>query len=80
MIYRTSKVADNMIMVSYARQLEGEGFVISASDPGYCATNLNAYSGLKDPRDGAKALIRAATAEKSEVHARMVTEDEQAPW
>jgi NAD(P)-dependent dehydrogenase (short-subunit alcohol dehydrogenase family) len=33
--YRSTKTALNMIMVSYARELEGEGFVVSASDPGY---------------------------------------------
>lgn len=79
-IYRSSKTATNSIMVSYARQLEGEGFVVSASDPGYCATNLNKFSGLKDPRDGAKVLIRAAMADKASVHASMVLEDEKAPW
>ncbi|KAK5175149.1 uncharacterized protein LTR77_000286 [Saxophila tyrrhenica] len=79
-IYRSSKSAMNMVMVSYARQLEGEGFVVTATDPGYCATNLNAYSGFKDPREGAKALIRGAIGDKKDVHAAMVDEEQKQPW
>ncbi|KAM0712402.1 hypothetical protein Q7P37_011498 [Cladosporium fusiforme] len=79
-LYRSTKSALNMIMVQYAKQLEGEGFVVSASNPGYCATNLNFYSGLKDPREGAKALIRCATGAKEDVHCLMVNEDGTEPW
>ncbi len=79
-IYRSTKSAMNMVMVHYARLLEGEGFVVSSSDPGYCATNLNSYSGFKDPRDGAKALVRCATADKASVHAAMVDEEQKLPW
>jgi NAD(P)-dependent dehydrogenase (short-subunit alcohol dehydrogenase family) len=43
-VYRSTKSALNMIMTQYAKTLEGQGFVVSASNPGYCATNLNAYS------------------------------------
>jgi NAD(P)-dependent dehydrogenase (short-subunit alcohol dehydrogenase family) len=79
-VYRSTKSALNMIMVQYAKQLEGEGFIVSSSNPGYCATNLNAYSGLKDPREGAKALIRCATGAKEDVHCLMVNENGTEPW
>lgn len=79
-IYRSTKTALNMIMLYYANSLEEEGFVVSASDPGYCATNLNNNQGLKDPREGAKALIRAATGAKEEVHAWVVDEEKSEPW
>ena len=78
--YRSTKSALNMIMVQYAKQLEGEGFIVSASNPGYCATNLNAYSGLKDPREGAKALVRCATGAKEDVHCLVVNETGVEPW
>ena len=79
-VYRSSKTALNMVMVHYARQLEAEGFVVSASDPGYCRTNLNGNRGLKDPRDGAKVLIRAATDTKEKIHGHVIDEDSQEPW
>lgn len=79
-VYRSTKTAMSMIMLYYARLLDSEGFVVSASDPGYCATNLNKFSGLKDPREGAKALIRCAIGEKGEVHGALVDETSKLPW
>ncbi|CZT23928.1 related to dehydrogenases with different specificities (related to short-chain alcohol dehydrogenases) [Ramularia collo-cygni] len=81
-IYRSTKTAMNMIMLGYAKQLEGEGFVVSCSDPGYCATDINGHQGMKDPREGAKALVKAATGDKTKVHGGVVNEenDERLPW
>ena len=79
-IYRSSKTALNMIVVHYAILLESEGFAVTASDPGYCATNLNGHRGLKDPREGAKVLIRGATAEKEIVHGQFLDENGSVPW
>jgi len=67
-------------MLGYALQLEGEGFVVSAADPGYCATNLNDNSGFKDPRDGAKELVKSVLGEKKDVHAVMVSDNGVIPW
>ena len=79
-IYRSTKTALNMILVHYARLLDEEGFVVSASNPGYCATNLNAKNGPKDPREGAEMLIKAATESKEKVHGHVVDEKGQQPW
>ena len=79
-IYRQTKVADNMMMISYARMLEDEGFVVSASNPGHCATNLNNFMGARDPREGAKLLIHAATGSKEEVHGRVVNDEGEEKW
>lgn len=79
-IYRSSKIAINMIMAVYAKMLESEGFVVSASDPGFCATNMNAYSGVKDASEGAKVLIHAATGEKKDVHGHTINENGVVQW
>lgn len=79
-IYRSTKTAMSMILLYYAMTLEKEGFVVSASDPGYCGTNLNHYNGMKDPREGAKVLVRAAVESKEKVHARVVDENGPEPW
>ncbi|KAK3707160.1 hypothetical protein LTR37_012329 [Vermiconidia calcicola] len=94
--YRSSKTAVNMVMVHYARLLEDEGFIVGASNPdlnlrhqsimcqylgsGYCATNLDAYGGAKDPREGAKVLIKAATDSKESVDGLVVDETGSQPW
>ena len=78
--YRSSKTAVNMMMSSFARLLEDEGFVVSAANPGFCRTGFNKNSGTKDPRDGARELVKAAVGEKHEVHARVVSEEGVLPW
>lgn len=79
-IYRTSKTAVNMVMGCYARMLEDEGFVVSASDPGYCATSINGHSGVRSAGDGAKVLVRTVTGSKEEVHAKVIEENGIVEW
>ncbi|GAB7358926.1 hypothetical protein MBLNU230_g5003t1 [Neophaeotheca triangularis] len=79
-IYRSTKTALNMVMLYYTKSLEEEGFIVSASDPGYCATTLNNHSGFKDPRDGAKVLVRCITGDKKDVHGAVVDETSKEPW
>lgn len=79
-LYRTTKVALNMVMLQYAQLLEPEGFVVAAPAPGFCATNLNNRAGKKDPREGAKMLVQALTAPKEQVHGRVVSESGKEPW
>lgn len=67
-------------MIHYAKRLESEGFIVSSADPGYCTTNLNGNSGPKDPREGAKALIRCISGSKEDVHAAVVDETSKLPW
>jgi NAD(P)-dependent dehydrogenase (short-subunit alcohol dehydrogenase family) len=79
-LYRTTKAALNMVMLYYAHKLENEGFVVSAPAPGFCATNLNGGAGKKDPRDGAKMLVKALLGDREEVHACVVSESGREPW
>ena len=79
-IYRSTKTALNMIMLYYAKTLEKDGFVVSCSDPGYCATNLNGNQGFKDPRDGAKELVKTIVAAKEKVHGLLVGDQGPEPW
>ena len=79
-IDRTTKTAVQMVMASYAHELEDEGFTVAASCPGYCGTNLNQFKGTRDPRDGAKVLVHVATAPGKEVHGRLTDVDGIVPW
>jgi len=69
-----------MLMACYAANLDKEGFVVGACDPGFCATNLNGNSGFKDPRDGAKVIVRMVEAPKEDVHGAMIDETSKEPW
>lgn len=79
-LYRSTKTALNMVVVHYAKILEAEGFIVSCCDPGYCATNLNDNSGYKDPRDGAKVLIRSINGAKEDIHSAMIDETKKWSW
>lgn len=79
-VYRSSKSALNMLMISYARLLEEEGFVVSASNPGFCSTNLNNNKGPKDPKEGAKELIKAIELSAEQAHGHVVDENGWLAW
>ncbi|KAK3071986.1 hypothetical protein LTR53_007652 [Teratosphaeriaceae sp. CCFEE 6253] len=81
-IYRSTKTAMSMIVLHYAMTLENEAFVVSASDPGYCGTNLNGYAGFRDPRQGAVALlVKAAVDPKDKVHGKVIDDEGTVePW
>ncbi|KAK5734161.1 hypothetical protein LTR17_009144 [Elasticomyces elasticus] len=80
-IYRSTKTAMSMILLHYAAILDKEGFVISASDPGYCGTNLNGFAGFRDPRQGAVALVKAAIDPKDKVHGKVIDDEGTVePW
>lgn len=75
LIYRSTKTAMSMMILHYAQTLGDEGFAVVGIDPGYCATNLNGHSGLKDPRDGAKVIVRAATVQDTDrIHGLTITD------
>ncbi|WPH00353.1 Hypothetical protein R9X50_00317900 [Acrodontium crateriforme] len=78
-VYRTSKTALNMVMLHFAAVLEQEGFIVGSVCPGFCGTNLNAYTGTKDPRDGAKILLVAAEGKKEDVFAKVLSDADGIP-
>ena len=59
--YDSSKTALNMATVLLARELQGTAIKVNAVSPGYCATDLNAFTGHLSAADGAKIPVLAAT-------------------
>jgi NAD(P)-dependent dehydrogenase (short-subunit alcohol dehydrogenase family) len=59
--YSPSKTFLNAITVAYARELRGTNILINAACPGYCATDLNGFRGVRTPQQGAAIAIRLAT-------------------
>lgn len=55
--YGATKSALNYAMLSFKTEWKEVKF--GAIDPGYCATNLNAYKGIKTPIQGVKAAFTA---------------------
>jgi NAD(P)-dependent dehydrogenase (short-subunit alcohol dehydrogenase family) len=75
--YPSSKSALNMITVNYAKELTG--FKVNACSPGYCATDLNNFSGPRTAEQGAQVIIELALAADGPT-GTFVDEDGPIPW
>ncbi|GLY83478.1 SDR family oxidoreductase [Actinoallomurus iriomotensis] len=59
--YAPSKTFLNAVTVQYAKELSDTNILINAGCPGYCATDLNGFRGVRTPEQGAAIAIRLAT-------------------
>ena len=59
--YSPSKTFLNGVTVQYARELRGTNILINAACPGFVATDLNGFRGVRTPEQGAATAIRLAT-------------------
>jgi NAD(P)-dependent dehydrogenase (short-subunit alcohol dehydrogenase family) len=59
--YAASKTFLNAVTVQYAKELRDTGILINAGCPGYCATDLNGFRGVRTPQQGAAIAIRLAS-------------------
>ncbi|WP_331447243.1 SDR family oxidoreductase [Streptomyces xanthochromogenes] len=59
--YAPSKTFLNAVTLQYARELSGTNILINAGCPGYVATDLNGFQGVRTPAQGAAIAIGLAT-------------------
>ena len=59
--YAPSKTFLNAVTVQYAKALRDTGILINAACPGFVATDLNGFRGVRTPEQGAAIAIRLAT-------------------
>ncbi|MDO3687243.1 SDR family oxidoreductase [Micromonospora sp. C28ISP2-4] len=59
--YSPSKSMLNAVTIQYARALSGTNILINAGCPGFTATDLNGFRGVRTPQQGAAIGIRLAT-------------------
>jgi NAD(P)-dependent dehydrogenase (short-subunit alcohol dehydrogenase family) len=59
--YAPSKTFLNAVTVQYAKELHDTNILINAGSPGFCATDLNGFRGVRTPEQGAAIAIRLAT-------------------
>ena len=57
--YNVSKTALNAVTVSYANELRFAGIDVLTVDPGYCATDINGFSGRRTAAQGAESIVDA---------------------
>ncbi|KOX26075.1 MULTISPECIES: SDR family oxidoreductase [unclassified Streptomyces] len=78
--YTPSKTFLNAVTVQYAKELAGTHILINAVCPGFTATDLNDFRGVRTPRQGAVAAIRLATVEGHEPTGRFFSDEGEIPW
>jgi NAD(P)-dependent dehydrogenase (short-subunit alcohol dehydrogenase family) len=59
--YVPSKTFLNAVTIQYAKELRDTNILINAGCPGYCATDLNGFRGVRTPEQGAAIAIQLAT-------------------
>jgi NAD(P)-dependent dehydrogenase (short-subunit alcohol dehydrogenase family) len=59
--YAPSKTFLNAVTVQYAKELRDTNILINAACPGFTATDLNGFRGVRTPEQGAAIAIRLAT-------------------
>jgi len=59
--YSPSKTFLNAVTLQYARELRDTNILINLGCPGYCATDLNGFRGVRTPEQGAAIAIHLAT-------------------
>ncbi|MFF9199810.1 SDR family NAD(P)-dependent oxidoreductase [Streptomyces sp. NPDC014779] len=59
--YAASKTFLNAVTVHYAKELGAAGILVNCACPGFTATDLNGFRGVRTPQQGAAIAIRLAT-------------------
>jgi NAD(P)-dependent dehydrogenase (short-subunit alcohol dehydrogenase family) len=59
--YAPSKTFLNAVTVQYAKELRDTNILINAACPGFTATDLNGFRGVRTPEQGAAIAIQLAT-------------------
>jgi NAD(P)-dependent dehydrogenase (short-subunit alcohol dehydrogenase family) len=59
--YSASKTFLNAVTIQYAKELSDTGVLVNCGCPGFTATDLNGFRGVRTPEQGAAIAIRLAT-------------------
>ncbi|MFE6745186.1 SDR family NAD(P)-dependent oxidoreductase [Kitasatospora purpeofusca] len=78
--YSPSKTFLNAVTLQYARELSGTGILINAACPGYVATDLNGFRGVRTPAQGAAIAITLATLPDDGPTGRFFDDAGVVPW
>ena len=78
--YSPSKTFLNAVTLQYVRELSGTDILINACCPGYVATDLNAFHGVRTPEQGAAIAVRLATLPDDGPTGRFFEDAGEVPW
>ncbi|MFJ8042266.1 SDR family oxidoreductase [Kitasatospora sp. NPDC096147] len=80
MAYAPSKTFLNAVTLQYARELSGTDVLVNAACPGYVATDLNGFRGVRTPAQGAAIAVELATLPDGGPTGRFFDDAGPVPW
>ncbi|MEV0180087.1 SDR family oxidoreductase [Streptomyces sp. NPDC050625] len=78
--YAPSKTFLNAVTVQYAKELHDTNILINSACPGFTATDLNNFRGVRTPEQGAAIAIRLATLPDDGPTGRFFDDAGEVPW
>ncbi|MFJ3307429.1 SDR family oxidoreductase [Streptomyces sp. NPDC086549] len=78
--YSPSKSFLNAVTIQYSKELRDTNILINAACPGYCATDLNAFRGVRTPQQGAAIAVRLATLPDDGPTGQFFDDAGEVPW
>jgi NAD(P)-dependent dehydrogenase (short-subunit alcohol dehydrogenase family) len=79
-LYGSTKTALNTFTIHLAREFRNTKFRINSVTPGFTATDLNGFTGLKTAAQGAKPIVRVATIGPNGPSGKFFKEEGEVPW
>ncbi|TKR23385.1 SDR family oxidoreductase [Cellulomonas hominis] len=78
--YAPSKTFLNAVMLQYVQELAGTRILINCACPGFVATDLNGFRGVRTPEQGAATAIRLALLPDDGPTGGFFEDDGVVPW
>lgn len=79
-VYGSTKTALNAFTVMLANELRSQNIVVNSVTPGYTATDLNQFKGLKTVAEGAKPIVALAMLTDRTITGRFFKDGGEIPW
>ncbi len=78
--YSSSKTALNAVTRHFASELKDSSVTINSAAPGFCATDLNGFTGPRTPAQGAVIIVRLALQGEDSPNGGFFDENGPLPW
>ena len=79
-VYGSTKTALNTFTIHLAHEFRNTKFRINSVTPGFTATDLNGFTGIKTAAQGAKPIVKLATIGPEGPSGKFFKEEGEVPW
>ncbi|MDP4097607.1 SDR family oxidoreductase [Paenibacillus sp. P96] len=80
LVYNASKTAVNALTVHFAYELKDTNIKVNSADPGFTATDLNGFTGIRTVEQATNVVVQLATLPKDGPTGGFFDENGPLPW